>query len=397
MASQALDEALYKICAANALDRRALALSQGFWNRTRMRIVQALGSSGRGGAERFFTRLAKAFHARNIPQAVLTRRNAWAAEQLEKAGIPVQTAWFGGKFDFVTRVKYGRALRALHATVAINWMPHATAACPQGPWVKVARMGKCYPLERVRGLRSPDRKFAPHRLLYRSARLAREPISFIPNFVPANDAARARRSAFNTPEDAPLILWLGRMVRDKGPDIAVRALAKLPQAYLWMAGAGSVSRARSSSLRRRWAFSGRIRFLGRRDDVHALFKAADILSSAPPAARASVMCWKPIPMVFRSYRPTPSIRPIWSPMAGPAFWLRKKIPQRLPGRQFADHGPDLGRAPGRSRTIAFSGHFSEEPVIRMYLDLCRRLKEDYAWRTNALLRPNHAAPDPAPA
>ena len=73
-----------------------------------MRIVQALGSSGRGGAERFFTRLAKAFHARNIPQALLTRRKAWAAEQLEKAGIPVQTAWFGGKYDILTRAKYRR-------------------------------------------------------------------------------------------------------------------------------------------------------------------------------------------------------------------------------------------------------------------------------------------------
>ncbi len=106
-----------------------------------MRIVQALGSSGRGGAERFFVRLAKAFHARGIPQVLLTRRKAWAAEYLEKAGIPAQTAWFGGRFDIISRIKYRRVLQALHATVAINWMPHAITACPQGAWVKVARIG----------------------------------------------------------------------------------------------------------------------------------------------------------------------------------------------------------------------------------------------------------------
>ena len=85
-----------------------------------MRIVQALGSSGRGGAERFFTRMVKALHSRDIAQAILTRRKAWAAEQLAAAGIPAQTAWFGGRFDIITRAKYRRTLRAMHAAVAIN-------------------------------------------------------------------------------------------------------------------------------------------------------------------------------------------------------------------------------------------------------------------------------------
>src|SRR5215475_1332841 len=106
-----------------------------------MRIVQALGSSGRGGAERFFIRLVKALYARGLPQSILTRRKAWVAEQLGNAGIPVETAWFGGKLDLFSRAKYRRTMHRLGAGIAINWMPNAAIACPGGPWVRIARLG----------------------------------------------------------------------------------------------------------------------------------------------------------------------------------------------------------------------------------------------------------------
>ncbi len=361
-----------------------------------MRIVQALGSSGRGGAERFFTRLAKAFHARNIPQALLTRRKAWAAEQLEKAGIPVQTAWFGGKYDILTRAKYRRALSSLHATVAINWMPHAAAACPQGAWVKVARLGKCYQLSAFAGC---------DHLIASSPRIAyhieeqgwpSNRVSLIPNFVPENNAAPARRAAFNTPEDAPLILWLGRMVREKGPDIAVRALAEVPQAYLWLAGAGSYEDA-VKELAAQMGVSARIRFLGWRDDAHALLKTADFFVRTARSEGAGYLL-----EAFSNSVPVISSRSIDTDclIAGgrTGLLVAKEDPAALASalnslianRNLASRLAEAGKT-------YFQAHFSEEPVIAMYLDLCSRLKEDYAWRTNPLLGSRGATPNPAPA
>jgi glycosyltransferase involved in cell wall biosynthesis len=361
-----------------------------------MRIVQALGSSGRGGAERFFVRLAKAFHARGIPQALLTRRKTWSAGYLEEEGIPAETAWFGGRFDIFTRAKYRRMLQALHATVAVNWMPHAVTACPEGPWVKVARAGKCYP---IGTFASCDH------LIANSPRIASyfeeqgwpsSHLSLIPNFVPDNAAAPARRAAFNTPEDAPLIVWLGRMTRDKGPDIAVRALASVPRAYLWMAGGGPYEDS-VKKLAAQMGLSSRIRFLGWRDDVHTLLKAADLfirtsrgegvgyvleaLSNGVPAVSAlsvDASC-------VISHGETGLLVHKDDPGA-----LAQTLNSLIASRELASRLAEAGKA-------HFQTNFSEETVIKMYLDLYHRLKEEYAWRTNALLKGSSEAPDPAPA
>ncbi len=361
-----------------------------------MRIVQALGSSGRGGAERFFTRLAKALHARSIPQAILLRRKAWAAEQVAKAGIAVQTAWFGGKFDIVTRAKYRRTMRALHATVAINWMPQAAVACPQGPWVRVARLGKCYPLsafESCDHLIANSPRIAAH---IEAQGWPASRLSYIPNFVPEIHTAPARRSAFNTPEDAPVILWLGRMAHDKGPDIVVRAIAEAPQAYLWMAGAGPYEE-EIKKLGAEMGVSARIRFLGWRDDIHALLKAADIFvrSSRSEGLGNVLEAWaNGIPVI--STRAKDTDRLIADNQTGllvakddPAA-LGKALSALISNRNLAMHLAEAGK-------LHFQAHFSEEPVVAMYLDLCRRLKEEYAWRMKMLPQANSAAPKPAPA
>jgi glycosyltransferase involved in cell wall biosynthesis len=355
-------------------------------DRNGMRIVQALGSSGRGGAERFFIRLAKALHAREIPQAVLTRRKAWAAEQLSQAGIAAQTAWFGGKFDIITRAKYRRALHALHAGIAINWMPNAAAACPEGPWVRVARLGKCYPLEAFQAcdhLIANSPRIAAH---IKAQGWPASRVSYIPNFVAENKTAPARRSAFNTPEDAPLVVWLGRMAHDKGPDLIVRALAETPKAYLWMAGAGAYEED-VKTLAAQLGLLPRIRFLGWRDDINALLGAADIFVRTGRGEGIGNILeawanWLP-PISARSEDTdhlivegeTGLLVPKDDP-AALAVALKSLISNR-----------DLARRIGIAGRAKFKESFSEEPVTGAYLDLCRRLKEEYAWRARTHLFP----------
>lgn len=351
-----------------------------------MRIVQALGSSGRGGAERFFLRLAKAFHAKAVSQAILAPRAAWTTEQLSKAEIATQPAWFGGKFDFISRMKYQRALEKLSADIAISWMPGAAAACPAGPWVRVARLGKCHNLDAFK---------ACDHLIANSPRVVGyikeqgwpgNRVSYIPNFVPEIETAPARREAFNTPEDAPLILWLGRMAHDKGPDLMVRALAETPGAYLWMAGAGSYECA-IKKLSAQLGVTGRIRFLGWRDDINALLKAADIFvrSSRDDGLGNVLDAWaNGLPLI--STRSEDADRLIANGQTGllvpknDSSAIAAALKTLCANRDVASRLGEAGR-------WHFKATFSEEPVVGMYLDLCRRLKEDYAWRLDPSLHP----------
>jgi glycosyltransferase involved in cell wall biosynthesis len=344
-----------------------------------MRIVQALGSSGRGGVERFFVRLVKALHARGLPQSILTRRKAWAAGQLCNAGIPAETAWFGGKLDVITRAKYRRTMRSLGAGVAISWMPNAALACPGGPWVRIARLGKCYPL---------DAFAACDHLIANSPRIAAHiqsqgwpagRVTCIPNFVPEINAVPARRAAFNTPEDAPLILWLGRMAYEKGPDIAVRAMAAVPEAYLWMAGAGPFEE-EVKKLSAQMGVSGRIRFLGWRDDIHALLKAADIFvrSSRGEGLGNVLDAWaNGLPVI--SVRSEDANRVITDGRSGLLFAKEDAAALALALKSLISDR-DFAARQGKAGQQHFHAVFSEEPVVSMYLNLCRRLHDEYAWR-----------------
>jgi glycosyltransferase involved in cell wall biosynthesis len=78
--------------------------------------------------------------------------------------------------------------------------------------------------------------------------------------------------------DAPLLLWVGRFQPWKGVDIAIRALAQLPEAMLLIAGAGE-ERARLERLVAGLDLRERVRFLGPvpRAELPRLYSSADLL------------------------------------------------------------------------------------------------------------------------
>jgi glycosyltransferase involved in cell wall biosynthesis len=240
-----------------------------------MRIVQALGSARKGGAERFFIRLVEAFHRRGVEQTVIVRRGHWVQQQLAEAGVATKGVWFGGRFDFLTRRAFTQTLSAARADIVLTWMRRATTACPPGPWAHIARLGNYYKLkpyarcDHLVGITPGITEYI------RRAGWPGERVSYIPNFVPEYDALPASRAALNTPADKPLILWLGRMEREKGPDIVIRALSHVPRAYLWMAGSGSYEK-EVKALAGEIGVADRVRFLGWRDDIHPLLLAADL-------------------------------------------------------------------------------------------------------------------------
>jgi glycosyltransferase involved in cell wall biosynthesis len=116
----------------------------------------------------------------------------------------------------------------------------------------------------------------------RAARIvAPERIRIVPNGIdPARWAERAcaDRAALGVPSDAPLAVVAGLLNAAKGQDVALEALARpgIEALHVVFAGNGELREALEAQARR-LGVAERAHFLGWRDDVPALFRAADFV------------------------------------------------------------------------------------------------------------------------
>jgi glycosyltransferase involved in cell wall biosynthesis len=89
------------------------------------------------------------------------------------------------------------------------------------------------------------------------------------------DAPAVGRASLGVPQDALLLLTLSRLHPKKGIDTAIRALARLANAHLCVAGDGP-EQAKYETLARELGLTERVHFLGWRNDRKALLEACDI-------------------------------------------------------------------------------------------------------------------------
>ena len=119
-------------------------------------------------------------------------------------------------------------------------------------------------------------------LLSRRYRIPLEKIRVIPNGVPAATFAfvdRGRRAAarqrLGLDEDGSVALFLGALVPEKGPQVAVDAVASVPRLRLVIAGDGPERARLEEHARER--LPGRALFTGRVEDPASVLAAADVL------------------------------------------------------------------------------------------------------------------------
>ena len=262
-----------------------------------IRLLQAMAGPNPGGAELFFVRLAAAFAAAGTDQHLLVRRSGYAASRLADEGIAREALPFGGWFDFVTRPRFAAAIERFQPGVVLTWMNRATSFCPRPapkhPFVHVARMGGYYNLKYYRACTHLIGN-TPSIVDYIAASgFPKERVHYLPNFVDARRTAAEPRALHATPADAPLLLALGRLHRNKGFDVLLHALADLPGVYLWIAGAGPLLDD-LTALTRRLGIDARVQFLGWRDDVAALYAACDVFvcsSRLEPLGNVVIEAW----------------------------------------------------------------------------------------------------------
>ena len=258
------------------------------------RVAHIMAGAAEGGAELFFERLCVASAEAGDPILPVIRRNPARAARLRQAGLAPVELRFGAALDLLTRPRLRRALTAFAPDLAIAWMSRANQHMPQGPWLRIGRLGGYYDLRHYH--RCDHLIGNTHGIVrwLRAQGWAERRTHYLPNFVDDfADTQAASRAALGLPAAGRLLLGLGRLHTDKGFDIAIRALARLPGATLAIAGSGP-ELAALQALARAERVDGRVHFLGWRQDAGALLKAADLFvcsSRVEPLGNMVIEAW----------------------------------------------------------------------------------------------------------
>ena len=338
-----------------------------------LRVLQAIAGQRQGGAEAFFERLAAALHRSGVDQRVVIRRDAGRAERLRRAGLETQEVPFAGALDVMTRLRLVRGLRDYRPDVALSWMSRAAAMMPPR-WlagdraVRVGRLGGHYNLKFYRGC---DHLVGNTEDIVHYIRRQGWPMDrahYLPNFVDVTAAAPVDRATLQTPPDAIVALALGRFHLNKAFDVLLDALALTPGLFLWIGGDGEL-RGELEAQIARLGLGPRVRLLGWRDDVPALFAACDIAvcpSRHEPLGNVILEGWaqgRPVvaaesagPAALIKNDETGLLVPIDEPAALAAA-LQRLIADPSTRTRLAE----AGRA-------AYQSRFTESAVVGRYLD-----------------------------
>jgi glycosyltransferase involved in cell wall biosynthesis len=341
--------------------------------------MMAMAGAAHGGAEVFFERLAIAFANRKIHLKVVIRRNPERAERLAKAEITPLQLPFGGPFDRATRREFAKAVATYSPHVCLSFMSRAAKFAPQGvagERLNIARLGGYYDAKYYRAsdhLIGNTEDICRHLV---AAGFLKTAVHYLPNFVDEGTIPPAQRSAYDTPEAAPLIVAMGRLHRNKAFDVLLESVAQLPGVHLWLAGSGELE-TELKALCNRLGLGDRVRFLGWIEDTRPLIEAADIVavpSRHEPLGNVILEAWahnKPVVAVASE---------------GPAQLIEDGVTGVLsPVDDEVLFGQALRRLmddANLATEIAAAGHagytqnFSEAVVVENYLSLFRRLCAD---------------------
>ena len=340
-----------------------------------LRLLTVLGSNKLGGAEAFFVTLNIALRRHGVDLHAVIRGNPVHAGQLTAAGIPFDTAGFGGLFDFTTAPRLKSIVRSVVPDAVLTFAGRASQHMPRGPYPILGRLGGYYNLKHFRNCdhlvcNTPDLVRHVTQSGWNESR-----VSLIPNFPQLDDAQAVSRAAFDTPEGVPLAIAMGRLHPNKGLDVLIRALRTLPDLWLWIAGEGEEG-TRLRQLAAEMGVASRVKFLGWRTDRAALFRACDLCifpSRAEPFGNVIVEAWAyGVPVVAAAstgpswligHREDGLLVPVDDPLALASAVRDLSNDSELAAKLAAN---------GRLRVVR---EFSEEAIVTKYLTLLERLRQ----------------------
>src|SRR5262245_20517607 len=338
-----------------------------------LKVLTVLAGAAVGGAERFFVSLTWALARAGLEVRSVLKPNRDREAALAGQGVSYDTAPFDSFFDFSTRAVLRRVEEAFHPDVILAFAGRAASFLPRGGCVRIGRLGGYYNLKNFARC---DHLVcnAPDLVRYvTECGWAKEHVTLIPNFPALPDGATLDRSLFDTPKDAPLALALGRLHPNKGLDVLIRAVALVPELFVWIAGDGP-ERDNLQRLSQELGVDARVKFLGWRNDRASLFKTTDLCvypSREEPFGNVVVEAWAcGTPLVT-----TASTGPRWLVRDGKDAVITPidDVEALAAGIRKLIQSPELRTSLVREGTRRVAEEFSEPAIIARYINLFERL------------------------
>jgi glycosyltransferase involved in cell wall biosynthesis len=230
-----------------------------------------------GGAERFFVSLVKALAERGVEQRFVIRPNRSWKPEIAPHGEIIENHFrhlsISGQL-LPWRIR--RMARTWKPDAMMSWMPRAARLMPEieGP-VRLTRLGD-YP-KNLKHFGHSDLLVANTPGIAERCRDLgwQKPVKVISNFVRQVEVRPVDRALHDTPAEAFVVGSSGRFVPRKGFDAIMRAVAQLPDAWLWLAGTGQEEEA-LRALATELGILSRTRFLGWLDEPMHAMAATDV-------------------------------------------------------------------------------------------------------------------------
>jgi glycosyltransferase involved in cell wall biosynthesis len=339
-----------------------------------LKILTTMAGAAVGGAETFFVTLTTALSRAGLDVRSVLKPNMEREAAFRDAGIAFETAPFAAPIDFTTKATLRRAVARFDADIVLAFAGRAASFVSRGSARVIGRLGGYYNLKNFRHCDYLVCN-APDLLRYvREGGWPQDKTFLIPNFPSVPDAPPLDPTSFDTPHGAPLAVALGRLHRNKGLDVLIRAAVLMPDLYVWIAGEGP-ERETLETLARETGVANRVKFLGWRNDRAALYGCADVCvypSREEPFGNVVVEAWScGVPIVAAA-------------STGPAWLARNGQDAILTPIDDANALADGIRTVLASRTLAQSlvlagrdrveREFSEPRIVQSYIDLFEKVR-----------------------
>ncbi|PCI55298.1 MAG: glycosyl transferase [Alphaproteobacteria bacterium] len=241
-----------------------------------MKILHIIAGASQGGAETFCLDAIKSLHSQSVDQYVLCRPHSHFVEALNERDIEHSSLSFNRFKKHAEKKIIAATIESYKPDVVHCWMNRASSFMPAN--INAATLGWFGGYYNLKNYKNCDFYMGVTKDIVRHIidKTNKPHRSFLVHtFGTLEKDKPVKRSDFNIPDDAKVVLLLSRMHWKKGIDTLLKAALQIEDTYFLLAGDGpDLNKYRKLS--QKLGLDNRVRFLGWRNDRAALLNIADV-------------------------------------------------------------------------------------------------------------------------